>query len=258
MDSKADRMHKLFYPEVGADGFTRVDGTINFYQRVNALVAPESIVLDYGAGRGRFLEDPVRYRRDLRLLRGRVAEVIGADVDQAVLQNPTLDRAVIIGENGRLLLENESVDLILSDFTFEHVTQPARVAAELSRVLKPGGWVCARTPNAYGVIGIPTRIVPNIYHNRILRIVQPSKRSVDTFPTAYKLNSFAAIKRYFPHDSFENFTYIFDSEPAYAGGSRVAWSAYQALNRLLPERFASMMFVLLRKSHHQDPSGNMS
>src|ERR1700753_1602694 len=65
------------YPEARAGGYTHVDGTIEFYTRVNALLDPSAVVVDLGAGRGNFLEDQVAYRRELRRVRCNVARVIG-------------------------------------------------------------------------------------------------------------------------------------------------------------------------------------
>jgi SAM-dependent methyltransferase len=235
------------FPEVAAGGFSRVDGTVAFYQRVNALVGADSTVLDFGAGRGAFLDDAVAYRRGLRLLRGRVREVIGADVDPAVRTNPALDRAVVLAPGGPLPLPDGGVDLVVSDFTFEHVTDPARVAAELTRVLRPGGWVCARTPAKWGVVGLGARAVPNRWHVPLLRTLQPGKPACDTFPTAYRLNTAAALRRHFPPALFEDLSYRVDSEPAYAAGSRLAWWAFGLLGALTPERGRSTFCIFLRK-----------
>jgi len=84
------------YPEIGAGGYTRVDGSVEFYGRVNALISTDMTVLDFGAGRGKdIVDDPNAYRRSLRDLRGRVARVIGVDIDPAVLDNPCLDQAIV-------------------------------------------------------------------------------------------------------------------------------------------------------------------
>ena len=40
------------FPESYAGGFSRVDGTVQFYMRVRALLRPDDTVLDLGAGRG--------------------------------------------------------------------------------------------------------------------------------------------------------------------------------------------------------------
>ncbi len=58
-------------PEIFAGGFDRYDGTIQFYQRVNALLRPDFVVADFGAGRGRIhIDDLIGYRRSLTNLKG--------------------------------------------------------------------------------------------------------------------------------------------------------------------------------------------
>lgn len=82
-------LRRRVYPEVAAGGFTGVDGTVEFYTRVNALLRPDMVVVDYGAGRGRFMEDEsAPLRRDLCNLQNKVAKVVGLDLDDVVLSNP--------------------------------------------------------------------------------------------------------------------------------------------------------------------------
>ncbi len=247
MAAKRSQPLAALYPEVRAGGFSRVDGTVAFYQRVNALLHPSMTVVDVGAGRGKSAVDPVGYRRELQRLRGKVSSVIGLDVDESVLVNPNVDAAHVITVGGSLPLDDASVDLIVSDFTFEHVADPRWMAAEIDRILRPGGWVCARTPNRWGYIGIPTRLVPNRFHHSVLRRVQPEKEERDTFPTTYRLNTRAQIARHFPPSRFDDHSYAADSEPAYFGRSRTAWRAMQVAFRLTPPSLASMLFVFLHK-----------
>ena len=130
------------YTEVAAGGFTRLDGDVAFFGRVQALLSellPRAVVVDFGAGRGRASEDPVLYRRTLHDLRGVNRRVIGVDVDPVVLQNPLVDEAHTILPGGPLPFADGSVDVIVSDFTFEHIDTPTSVAREFERILKPGG-----------------------------------------------------------------------------------------------------------------------
>lgn len=236
-----------FFPEVAAGGFSRIDGTVAFYVRVNALVSSSSVVVDFGAGRGRFMDDPVAYKRDMRRLQGRVQRVIGLDVDDAVLQNATVDESHVISDGEPLPVADESVDLVVSDFTFEHVADPEWLAAELSRILKPGGWICARTPNKYGYVSVFARLVPNSLHVAVLRIVQPHKKSIDTFPTRYRLNTRRELRRHFPEQRFDHIVFEHDAQPAYVANWTFGWRVGLFLTRILPRRFYTMLFVFLRK-----------
>jgi len=245
--SNIDHLRNRFFTEVGAGGFTRVDGTVAFYTRVNALVTPEMTIVDLGAGRGKFSADPVLFRRGLRTFRGRVREVIGLDVDGAVSANPTVDSWRLIPADGRFPLDDSSVELILSDFTFEHVVRPDLFCHEIDRILRPGGWVCARTPNKWGSIAVPARLVPNSLHEGVLRFVQPTKESRDTFPTAYRLNTSRDLLRYFKPSRYSHFSYAHDSEPTYAGASAAAWSFAMLASSMTPRPLKSMLFIFLQK-----------
>ena len=65
-----------------------MDGTIEFYTRINALLGPTMAVLDFGAGRGAALTDGYcDHRKKLMTLRGKVAKVVACDIDEAVLSS---------------------------------------------------------------------------------------------------------------------------------------------------------------------------
>lgn len=237
-----------FYPEIAAGGYSRVDGSVEFYTRIRALLDPAAQALDFGAGRGWALVDdtnPLRCR--LGNLKGACARVVGVDVDPAVHENAGLDEAVVVKPGDRLPFANDVFDLIVSDHVFEHLDKPASVAAELDRVLRPGGWICARTPNRSGYIAWGGRLVPNSLHTRILCRLQPGRQSVDVFPTRYRLNTRAALRRHFPTERYRHCTYGFNSEPAYAGGSTLMWVLLWTWLRIAPEALCATWFVFLQK-----------
>lgn len=241
---------RALYPEIAAGGFSRVDGVMAFYGRVGALLAeagPSALVVDFGAGRGAFLDDPVRARVDARLLRGRAGRVIGIDIDEAVLTNPSVDEAHVVKVGDPLPLRDQSVDLVVSSHTFEHVAEPGWAAGEIDRVLKPGGWVCALTPNRWGYIGVGARLVPNRLHVSALRRLQPGKPAEDTFPTTYLMNTPAALERWFPPARYHHVVWTMDNEPAYVGRSAGAARATKALFSLTPPPLRSILFAFLHK-----------
>jgi len=142
-----NRFLASFYPESRLGGFSDIDGTIAFYVRVNSLLTPYSEVVDFGCGAGAYGEDPIRVRRDLRILKRKVRKVVGLDVDPAAATNPLIDEFILIGQDGRWPLSSRQADLVLCDNVLEHLEDPEGFFEEAGRVLKPGGYLCIRTPN---------------------------------------------------------------------------------------------------------------
>jgi SAM-dependent methyltransferase len=236
------------YPEVGAGGFSSVDGIIEFYGRINAILTSEMTVIDFGAGRGKdAVDDTVAYRRSLRRLKGKARTVIGADIDIAIAQNPSLDSAVLIQDSAPLPFATSSVDLVLSDYTFEHVNDPVAVAKEIDRVLKPEGWICARTPNRWGYIALGATIVPNRLHIAFLRFLQPARKAGDVFPTRYRLNTRKTLAELFPAELYDDYSYYYDPEPSYFGTSVVFNKIARTILKFVPLRCAALLMVFKQK-----------
>src|SRR5262245_37494020 len=180
MDSK-----QTFYPESRFGGFTDIDGTVAFYNRINALIEPRFVVLDVGCGRGAYGEDRVALRRNLRILKGKAAKVIGIDVDAAGASNPFLDEFRRL-EGARWPLDDRSVDLIVCDSVLEHIPDPEAFFSEISRIIRPGGYLCLRTPNSLSYVAVVSKVIPNRYHSKVLTKVQDSRKEEDVFPTYYR------------------------------------------------------------------------
>lgn len=236
-----------FYPEIGVAGFSHVDGTVQFFNQVAALLDPAHRVLDFGAGRGEpIADDPVPYRRRLSDLRGRCAHLEGCDVDPVVLDNPFLDGARQIAIGAPLPYPDASFDMIVSRSVFEHVADPRQVAGELLRVLKPGGWLCAVTPNAWGYLAFFARLVPNRLHAAALRHVQPGRKAQDVFPTLYRMNSRRALRRLFGGEADIYLTRT-SAEPAYHFNNIIVFAAFYALHKILPAVNQTTLNIFIRK-----------
>jgi SAM-dependent methyltransferase len=205
-------------------------------------------ILDLGAGRGAWTEDKAAARRETRMLKGKVAEVVGCDIDPAVLDNPSVDRAVVSKPEEPLPFPDEHFDLIVADYVLEHVDDPASFVAEVKRVLKPGGWFCARTPNRWGYISILTRLIRNASHKRILRWAQPDRQEVDVFPTRFRMNSLGAVERHFASPEFTHCSYHYQAEPAYHFNSRVVFALMRVIDGLLPPVLHANLFVFVRRN----------
>jgi SAM-dependent methyltransferase len=228
-----------------AGGYLPLDGTVEFYGRVCALLKPTDVVLNLGAGRGAwYFEDESEYRRSLQDLKPRVKYLYGADIDPVVLTNPTSHENLLI-RDGRIPLPDHSIDLVVADYVFEHIENPAAVCAEISRVLRPGGYLCARTPHRYHLICVAARLIRNRNHAHVISVAQPHRTAADVFPTVYRLNTIRDIHRHF--GECEDHSYLYSAEPQYYFGRKYLYYALSCVRLVLPEVLISSIFVFLRK-----------
>lgn len=247
MNSNQINLRRL-YREIGAGGFSHVDGTVEFYQRINALISPEMIVLDIGAGRGeQLMRDDAPYRTGLCRLQGKVKRLVAADVDQAVLSNPLVDEAHVIDPDRPLPFSDSTFDLVYSDWVLEHVADPTHFVGEVERVLKPGGWFCARTPNRWGMTGIAVNLIPNRMHVGFLKYLQQDRLAIDVFPTFYRMNTMGKLHRLFSYDRWDNFSYRSNSEPPYVQRSLFLMRLIRYFWRISPPFFHTNMYVFVRR-----------
>ncbi len=237
-----------FYPETDFGGFSRVDGTIAFYTRVNALLRPEYTVLDIGCGRGAHTEDKVPYRKNLVSFKGKVERVIGIDVDPNAAANPTLDDFRLI-EGARWPVDDLSIDLARCDFVLEHIENPAGFFAECARVIKPGGYLCIRTPNRHGYVAALSRLIPERFHQRILNRAQGGTRQeADVFRTHYRCNTRGALERHLTRSGFTHVVYAYEAEPSYLRFSAAAYAFGKLLAAVSPPCFRNALFCFARRN----------
>ena len=116
-------------------------------------VAKETVseILDLGCGTGRFSE---------ALSAHFDAEVIGVDpsfkmLEKARLKSGSRRISYRQGEGEALPLEDSSVDMVFLSMVYHHLGDPAAVARECRRVLRPGGHVCLRNGTADQIEAYP-------------------------------------------------------------------------------------------------------
>lgn len=231
-----------FYPETRFGEFTDIDGTVAFFNRVNSLIDSSSVVLDLGCGRGAYSEDSVPLRKNLRILQGKVAKVIGIDVDQDAQNNPFIDEFHLI-ENDSWPVDSNSIDLIVCDNVLEHIDNPDRLFLEINRVLKNGGFLCIRTPNRWSYIAIAATLIPNKHHSKVTSVVQEGRQDEDVFPTVYKCNSIGRLKRIMKRSGFDCIVYGYEAEPSYLSFSKIAYFFGVLHQRFAPEVLKSAIFA---------------
>jgi SAM-dependent methyltransferase len=230
-------LRRRFHPENEFGGFTDLDGAIRFYARVRELLPDDGVALDVGCGRGTMEDDPVRIRRDLRILRGHCKLVIGIDVDPSAAENRFIDEFRLLDIAKPWPVEDASVDLALADFVVEHVTDPDAFFAEAARVLKPGGVICIRTINRRSYLGVASRLVPSGLHTKVLGRAQPERKSEDVFPTVYRCNTRGELRGALERAGFDAAVYTGEDEPAYLTFNPLAYRLGLAHRRFAPRAF---------------------
>jgi SAM-dependent methyltransferase len=244
--SREQTFKQRCYPEAQFGGFSDHDGAVRFYSRVNALLSPDTVVLDIGCGRGAYASDTVAYRRNLRIFRGKCRHVIGIDVDPAGQENPFLDEFRAISGD-RWPLPDRSVDLAVADYVLEHVTDPDRFFAECARVLNVGGMLCLRTPNRWGYVALAAQCIPNRLHAAVLKRLGKSRGAEDVFPTVYRCNTRGRIRRVMTQHQFDVHVSSYEDEPTYFMFSQTAYALGTWWRPLVPPMFRGNLFVFGRK-----------
>lgn len=154
-----------------------------FERCVDAGLKSDMVLLDAGCG---------RTVPTLRKYLGRAARLIG--VDLVDFRDLPQGIEAYKTDLAHLPLSDASVDLVISQSVFEHLTEPSAVYAELSRVLKPGGRIIFLTANMWDYGTLVARLVPNRFHARIVKVVE-GRAEEDTFPTAYRSNTREQVSR---------------------------------------------------------------
>ena len=250
INMSTDNFTVRWHSEKRIDNFSKLDGTIRFYNFVKAILLKLNAkeVLDFGAGRAEFwFDEKSGYRRQLRDLRTSGAKVTACDIDDAVRGHPCSHSQVVIRRGESLPFNDEAFDVIVSDMTFEHLEDVDHVARELLRVLKAGGYICARTPNRFGYPRMIASLIPNALHTRALKYIQPGRKEEDIFPTFYRLNSPAQARC-----AFKNcvvWHYYDSAEPAYFFGSNVLYGLLMLIHALLPPIFSTSVCLFIHKKN---------
>jgi ubiquinone/menaquinone biosynthesis C-methylase UbiE len=174
-------IQKLYQPD-------KLDNDLYFLKKIKSCMRPGLHVLDLGAGAG------LKFQYDLKSMVSPSGEVVGADFDPRVCQNPLIHRGVVL--TGSVLpFDDESFDLVFSRYVLEHVGNPAELLHEVYRILRPGGMFVFLTPNKWHYVAIASRCTPHSFHNWYNNF--RGRNETDTFPTVYQLNSRSEIRRHF-------------------------------------------------------------
>jgi SAM-dependent methyltransferase len=102
-----------------------------------------------------------------------------------------------LAPDGGIPFPARTFDVVACSWVLEHVAAPARFLHEVSRVLRPGGCLVALTPHGVHYAACMIRLLDLLPHSITQGLVRLlyGRPQHDTFPTQYRLNTLAQLRR---------------------------------------------------------------
>ncbi len=167
------------------------------------LVGPDTVWLDLGCGHSICSDDDLNSE-----LPRRARLVVGCDRDPYLSRHSSINHLVLC-DAAALPFRDGVFTLITSSMVVEHLPQPAAAFAEVARVSRPGGMFVVFTPNRFNYAMIVASITPYRFHLFFKKLMYFFSRgewrdfSDDLFPTFYRANSAACLRRLLRSTGFE-------------------------------------------------------
>lgn len=179
-----DEVRRRYLDRYWEGQFALIDEMIAPYKRQDGVIL--DIGCGYGRNAGRFATGMSRY--------------IGLNIDEEELgaargNNPDPRFEFMVGNAMDMQgVADQSIDIALLIFVLEHIESPARLFAELERVLKPGGGVFFLAPNLINVTSLFIRATPDRVRLWIKKRITGKDEPPD-YPIYYRCNTVAAMDR---------------------------------------------------------------
>lgn len=202
-----------------------VDGTTQFHALIAANLPPAAEVLELGPGPA---------NNTSNFLASKYQAVDGLDVDPDAAMNPAL-RTCHLLTGTAWPLSDAGYDAVVANYVLEHVADPAAMAAEAFRVLRPGGTFIFRAPNLYHYVTGFSRLTPHWVHEKLAnRLRKLPADAHDPYPTFYRVNTARTVRRVFARAGFqEKVLEPIEKDPSYGMANKLLFFAFMGYERVV-------------------------
>lgn len=175
----------------------------DYYEALVAkLVQPGVRWLDVGCGRMIFPSNP----RLAQIVARRCGLLVGVDPSDTLDENRYVHRKV--KQPIEDFNSHEQFDVVTLRMVAEHIAEPRKALASLSRVTGLGSQVIVYTVNKWAPVSVAARLIPFRFHHRLKTLVWNVEKR-DTFRVVYRMNTRRCLtkilgaagfqERYFAH-----------------------------------------------------------
>jgi SAM-dependent methyltransferase len=176
------------------------------------------------------------------------ADAVGIDIDRKSLATNRSVGHRLCASCYSLPLQDDSVDIVVCRWVFEHLEHPEKAMQEFARVLRKGGFLYVKTPNLLNYAMVVSWLTPTALHNAFLT----SSGMRENIPTFYRANTTQTLNRLAAKTGFtvrhlERRPYSF----MYYAFNRELFLLMKALSGLvgkITDRMGLMIFCVLQKA----------
>jgi ubiquinone/menaquinone biosynthesis C-methylase UbiE len=198
------------------------DSLTRYCEVIDALTQPDTSLLDIGCGHADFLAS----------VYARTPNTYGIDPDAEALKKNTIIKHTVVGTAHHLPFADNSFDLIVTAWVFEHLEQPEQACREIYRALKPGGRLVFLTPNSWNYNVWMIRLIPNHFHDFFTRRLY-QRQEHDTYRVRYQINSPRRIAKMLLPIGFKAEQVILNGDPSYISFNQPLFKFACLLERVL-------------------------
>lgn len=181
-----------------------------YLQQISNLMQEErpQVVVDVGGGRSCLFAAARRQGADTRI----VAVDVAAD---ELALNEDADETVVADASAGLPFAPESLDLIVSRVTLEHLPDVGSFVQETARVLRPGGWCVHLFAGRNAPYALVNRLLPPALASRLIHLLVPGSEGVLGFRAYYDRCSARGIEGLLRESGFDRVAVEVEYEQAF-------------------------------------------